>query len=89
MEKFKCKYCGCETNMKVFVPFKETRREWVGDPKYTFHIKSICFNCHKFNGFLKQTDELIKELKDCTLMNLDIKKRETFNPPTDAPLSVK
>lgn len=73
---FKCKYCKGETDMKVFVPFKESRRLWVGDPKYTFHIKSICFNCHKFNGFLKQTDELMGELKNCTLMNLGIEPRE-------------
>ena len=73
---FKCKYCECKTNMKVFVPFRNAIRKWVSDPAWNFHIKSICFNCHKFNGFLKQTDELMEELKNNTLMNLELEERE-------------
>lgn len=73
---FKCKYCSCKTNMKVFVPFKNTRRQWAGDPAWTFHIKSICFDCHKFNDFIKQTDELMEELRDCTIIKSDIEPRD-------------
>lgn len=76
MKKFECKYCKCKTNMKIFVPFKNTARAWVSDSAWCFHIKSICFDCHKFNGFLKQTDELMEELKNCTLMNLGVEPRE-------------
>jgi len=73
----KCKKCECETDMKVFVPFKNTARQWVNDPAYSFHIKLICFNCHTFNGFLKQTKELMEGLKNGTIMQLDVEKRTT------------
>lgn len=75
MSNFKCKYCESKVDMKVFVPLKNTRRQWAADPAWSFHIKSICFDCHKFNSFLKQTDELMAELKDSTMMKLDIEKR--------------
>ncbi len=71
----KCKHCECETDMKIFVPIKNTRRQWAGDPKYGFSIKSICFNCHKFIRFIPLTDEFIEEIKNSTLMNLDTEKR--------------
>jgi len=69
-------HCDCTTDMKVFVPFKETRREWAGDPKYTFHIKQVCFNCHKFNGFIKQTEQLMDELGGGVIMKLDLEERD-------------
>ena len=62
--------------MKIFVPFKETKRQWAGDPKYTFHIKQACANCHKFQKFLKQDEKLMAELKGCVLMQLDTEARE-------------
>lgn len=78
--KFKCKHCGCETEYLVFKPFKNPHRQWAGDPAWAFHVKSICFNCHKFNGFKKQTDKLIlEELNETVMMKLDLKER-LYNP---------
>ena len=80
MKKFKCKYCGGETEVKTFVPFRNTARQWVSDPEWKFHVRSTCFDCHKFNSFLKQTDELMESLKGATFMNLDLTER---NLPID------
>jgi len=74
--KFKCKHCDCTTEVMVFVPFVAPKRLHVSDPKYCFHIKSTCFDCHRFNGFKPQTDELMAELKGCAMMNLDLEQRE-------------
>jgi len=74
--KFKCKFCDCETEYLVFKPFKNPHRKWAGDPVWTFHIKSICFDCHKFNGFRKQTDELLDEIRDSVMMKIDLENRE-------------
>lgn len=73
---FKCKKCGNGVNYKVFVPFLTPNRDRVSIPKWTFHIKSICFNCHTFNGFLKQEEDLMAELRDCVMMKMDLGKRE-------------
>lgn len=74
--KFKCKYCKCEDEYYVFKPFVAPKRLHVSDPKYCFHIKSVCANCHKFNGFKKQTDELMDELRDGVILKLDLESRE-------------
>jgi hypothetical protein len=65
---FKCKYCDGSNELKTFVPFKETRRQWAGDAKYTFHIKSVCGDCKKFQKFLKQDEALMEELRDSVLV---------------------
>ena len=72
---FKCKSCGATTDVKIFMPFKEPASERTSATKYTFHIKQVCFNCHKFNKFLKQDKELMAELKGCSLIDLDMGKR--------------
>ena len=78
--KFKCKFCNCETEYLVFKPFASPRRQHVGDPKYCFHIKSVCFDCHKFNGFKKQTDEFIlEELNGAVMMKIDLENRLPFS----------
>jgi len=79
---FKCKYCESKSEMRVFVPFQNTKRQWVGDPAWNFHIKSICANCHMYNGFIKQTPELMEELKNNTFCNLEIdpKRVEAIRP---------
>lgn len=82
---FKCKYCKCETEILTFKPFKTPKRLWAGDPAWTFHIKSNCFDCHKFNGFKKQTDELMNELRDMVMMKMDITDRDLpFSDEKDA-----
>lgn len=73
---FKCKKCQHDVEMNVFVPFVNPNKKWAGDPAWVFHIKSICFKCHSFNGFKKQTPELMEGLRDNTLMNLNLEPRD-------------
>lgn len=63
----KCKYCQSESFYYAFVPFKkkQVRAEYL---EWGFHIKRVCGVCHKFNGFAKQTDELMAELKNAVFL---------------------
>lgn len=73
---FKCKYCSGVNEYNVFMPHPNTRRQWIADPAYSFHIKSVCGDCHKYNGFKKQTDELMKQLRGAVMVKLDLSERE-------------
>lgn len=68
---FKCKYCNHTKDIKSFTCFVNPRRKSEYDPKYSFYIKSTCFNCLQYNGFLEQTPELMKELNGCVFFNKD------------------
>ena len=72
---FKCKKCTSEKEYKVFAPFVNTRRQWVSDSKWSFHVKSICADCHAFNGFLPQTEDLMNEVRGSVFVPLDLSPR--------------
>jgi predicted nucleic-acid-binding Zn-ribbon protein len=64
---FECKKCQKKAEGLKFVPFENPSYEKISDPKYKFHIKSVCLNCGAFNGFKKQTPELMKEITNAYL----------------------
>lgn len=66
---FECKKCKGKKESVVFVPFKNPNYRVVSDAKYLFHLKSVCVDCETFNGFKKQTDELMISLKDSVLIS--------------------
>jgi len=81
---FDCKYCHSKQDMKLFVPFKNLTKAFQHDPEYKFHIKQICFDCHKFQQFMKQTPELMDSLRDSVFMDIGINdKRIPFGDPRD------
>lgn len=63
-----CKYCDCTSFYEVFVPFRNPSYKIASDPKWAFHIASVCTNCHKHQKFLKQTDELLHKLDHAIIM---------------------
>ena len=69
---FKCKFCESVTDLICFTPFKNPRRKNELDPAYNFNLKQVCANCHKFQKFLKQTDEQMERLKNNVFMKLDL-----------------
>lgn len=81
---FQCKYCKSDTGYRVFKPFPNPHRKNDRDPKWAFHIEQKCANCHKHNGFLPQTEELLSELKNNVFMKLDTEDRIPFSDEKDA-----
>ena len=76
MTKFKCKYCDGTIDMKLFVPIENKNYKKISDPIYGFHIKQICSNCCRYQAFLKQTPELMAELKDNAFLKINLEERE-------------
>jgi len=64
-----CKYCSALIQL-VFTPFQNIGRRSVREPLYYFHIGAYCsdLNCGKFNGWKKQTVELMNTLKGAILL---------------------
>ena len=77
MEKFQCKYCKSDKYLWLLNPVRvEIPGNYITS---TFHVKELCGQCHRFQKFVKQTDEVLQKLKNAVILDgIDIVQEIPF-----------